>query len=74
MKVELIKQIKENGDVYYATFVDGVQMAGTTTYAGNLIEKKEDAVEKAMGKLRIIEDYLKTEIIPSEIIMFSKEI
>ena len=74
MKVELIKQIKENGDVYYATFVDGVQMAGTTTYAGNLIEEKEDAVEKAMGKLRIIEDYLKTEIIPSERIMFSEEI
>ncbi|HQJ73555.1 MAG TPA: hypothetical protein PLW74_01590 [Candidatus Dojkabacteria bacterium] len=74
MKVELIKQIKENGDVYYATFVDGVQMAGTITYAGNLIEKKEDAVEKAMGKLRIIEDYLRTEIIPSESIMFSEKI
>jgi len=74
MKVELIKQIKENGDVYYATFVDGVQMAGTTTYAGNLIEEKEDGVERAMDKLKTIENYLKSNVIPSERIMFSEEI
>lgn len=74
MKVELIKQIKENGDIYYATCVDDVQMAGTTTYAGNLIEEKEDGVERAMDKLKTIENYLKSNVIPSERIMFSEEI
>lgn len=74
MKVELIKQIKQNGDVYYATLVDGVQMAGSIVYAGNIFEEREDAFDVAMNNLRAIENYLKSNVIPLERIMFSEEI
>ena len=74
MKVELIKQIKENGDVYYATFVDGVQIAGTTTYAGNIIEEKEDAVERAMVKLQLVKKVFENNQIPAESVIYSEEI
>ena len=74
MKVELIKQIKENGDVYYSTFVDGVQIAGTTTYAGNIIEEKEDAVGRAMVKLHLVKKVFENNQIPAESVIYSEEI
>lgn len=74
MKVELIKQIKESGDVYYATFVDGKQIAGTTTYGGTIIEEKEDAIAKALIHVATVKVFIKEHKFPSESVVYSEEI
>jgi len=50
MKLELIKDVKPNGDIFYSVKKDGLYTEGTIVYAGSIIEgEKAGAYERAKG-------------------------
>ena len=74
MKIELIKTIEENGEIYYVTHIEGKRIPGTTTYGGNIINEKNNAIELAMERLVLTKTLMESRQIPSEQVMFSEEI
>lgn len=74
MKLKLIKEIKQNGDIYYTTYLDDVAVSGTTTWAGTVIEAREGAVEVAMGRLGVVKQLLLSGEFPSQKDVYCEEI
>ena len=74
MKLKLIKEIKQNGDIYYTTYLDDVAVSGTITWAGTVIEPKEGAVEVAMARLKVVKELLLSNEFPSQKEVYSEEI
>ncbi len=74
MKLKLIKEIKQNGDVYYTTYLDDVAVSGTTTWGGTVIEAREGAIETAMARLELVKQLLLSNEFPSQKEVYSEEI
>ena len=72
MKLELIREVKLNGDIFYSIEKDGRHIEDSIVYAGNLEDgEKTGAYEKARGFYNICrnttsEDQLGKKVIISE--------
>lgn len=75
MKLELIKEIKTDGDIFYYVYTDGRYEAGTMVYGGH-IEKNtpDELMERQIHAERMFHDYRNGLHMPTKEVILSEEI
>lgn len=74
MKLELIKKIKESGEIYYSVRKDGKHVDDSSVYAGNFLKGEDNlAYYRAVEIYNRVKDMVNAKIPDSEV-MKSEEI